>query len=168
MISLIDDYEKYSDWPNVMVSNTVLNRGCKESNEESWKVLAKKEEIERLNISDREYYYYKYDNGCRWTCRNMFGVTHVCVKTDDVKDIDRLADGIYSVSLVDDGDTYMILDESGTQMGSLRKAFKEVINSLKKDEEISGTPSKIEGISLSVTEGKIDILGMGHLKFIEY
>ena len=168
MLSLIDDYEKFADRPNVMISNTVLKSGCKESNVGSWKALSQKEEIERLNISDRDYYQYKYDNGSRWTCRNMYGVTHVCVSTDDVKDIDNLSDGIYSVSLVDDGDTYMILDKSGTPMGHLGGSFVEVINSLKKDEEISGTPAVIKGISLSIAGGKLDILGMGHLKFIEY
>lgn len=168
MLALIDEYEKFIGCRNVLISNTVLKTGCKETNVAAWKALSQKDGIEQLNISDRDYFQYKYDSGSRWTCRNMYGVTHVCVNSEDVKDLETLSDGVYAVSLVDDRDTYMILDKSGTPLGHLGKGFVDMIEALKRDEEISGSPAVIKGISLSITAGKADILGMGHLKFIEY
>ena len=43
-----------------------------------------------------------------------------------------------------------------------------MIRALKNAEEISGLPAVIQGIALRIHDGKPEILGMGHLKFIEY
>ena len=49
-----------------------------------------------------------------------------------------------------------------------RSDASDAIDALKDASEISGTPAMINGISLQVKDGKMEILGMGHLKFIEY
>lgn len=46
--------------------------------------------------------------------------------------------------------------------------FVKLIKSLKEMDQISSLPQEIKGISLKVVGGKTEILGMGHLKFIEY
>ena len=133
-----------------------------------WKALADRTELRELRISEREYYEFSYDSERRWTCRNMYGVTHVCVTSEDVKEIDKLEDGLYPVSLVDDGDSYMILRKNGDPLGHLGIGFVNLIKALKAQDQIAATPQVIKGISLKVVAGDVEILGMGHLKFIEY
>lgn len=168
-LALIDDYLHFTDRSQVMISNTALKVGCREANVQAWKALSKRKEIALLQVAEREFYKFNYgDQKSRWTCRNMYGVTHVCVDQEDIRDIEKLSDGIYPVSLVDDGNTYMILEKNGELLGRLGKSFVDVINALKDTEEISGPPAMINGISLQVQGNKAEFLGMGHLKFIEY
>ena len=168
-LALIDDFTNYTNWENVMISNTALKRGCRKTNVQAWKALSKRDEITQLHVAERDFYKFEYgDQISRWTCRNMYGVTHVCVDREDICEMDSLTDGIYPVSLVDDRSTYMILDKSGEVLGRLGESFVDMIDALKQAEEISGTPATINGISLLVKNGKTDFLGMGHLKFIEY
>ena len=168
-LALIDDYLKYTGKTYVMISNTVLKSGCKESNVQAWKTLAAKSEINLLHVAERDYYRFVYgDQKSCWTCRNMYGVTHVCVEHTDISEIASLSDGLYPVSLVDDGNSYMILKKNGDLLGRLGNTFVERIDTLKTTGEIAGTPANITGIALQVKDGKHEILGMGHLKFIEY
>jgi len=93
---------------------------------------------------------------------------YVCVVKEDIKEIEKLEDGLYPVSLLDDGDSYMILKKNGELLGKLGMTFVKLIKSLKEMDQISSLPQEIKGISLKVVGGKTEILGMGHLKFIEY
>lgn len=97
----------------------------------------------------------------------MYGVTHVCVESEDVTSLNA-NDGIYDVSLVEDGNSYQILKKDATPLGNLGPTFADVITALKKAGEIENTPAYIEGVSIEVKEGKTIVLGMGHLKFMEY
>ena len=168
ILSLVDDYKKYSKKKCVFISSEALKNGCNEKNIKAWKVLAENNEIYHLKISDRDYYKFLYTGSERWTCRNMYGVTHVCVVKEDIKEIEKLEDGLYPVSLLDDGDSYMILKKNGELLGKLGMTFVKLIKSLKEMDQISSLPQEIKGISLKVVGGKTEILGMGHLKFIEY
>ena len=168
-LALIDDYPSFSDRKIVLVSNTALKRGCQESNVKAWKALSDRKEIVKLHVAERDFYKFSYgDQEDRWTCRNMYGVTHVCVEQADISQMDTLPDGLYPVSLVDDGKSYMILRKNGDLLGRLGKTLVDLINALKESGEISGSPAAINGISLQVERGKAEFLGMGHLKFIEY
>ena len=167
-IALIDDYSKYVDKEYVLVSSTVLDCGCKVSNVQAWKELSEKVSIISLKMEDREYFEFVYETNRRWTCRRNYGVTHVCVNETDIEEINNLKDGLYSVSLVDDGDSYMILKKNGDPIGHLGISFVNLINRLEEKDEINGTPQVIKGISLKVSGGKVEILGMGYLKFMEY
>ena len=117
VIALIDDYKKYVEKSCLLISSTVLKTGCKESNVQVWKELSMRPGLIRLKMTDRDYYEFFYESGSRWTCRNMYGVTHVCVTDDDVEEIYKLKDGLYPVSLVDDGDSYMVLKKNGDPLG---------------------------------------------------
>lgn len=168
-LALIDDYPTFNDRKVVVISNTALKRGCQESNVKAWKALAERKDIIKLHVAEREFYKFSYgEEEARWTCRNMYGVTHVCIEQTDICQMDKLSDGVYPVSLVDDGKTYMILRKNGDLLGRLGMTFVDLIDALKKSEEISGTPAAINGISLQVQGGKAEFIGMGHLKFIEY
>ncbi len=168
-LALIDEYMKFIDYERVIVSSTVLKAGCKETNVPAWKNLATKNDIARLQVAEREFYKFVYGNQeSRWTCRNMYGVTHVCIGKDDIIDLEDLSDGIYGVSFVENGDTYMIIDKREELLGYTSESFMELINALIDSNEISGKPAKINGIALKMDNGMIEILGMGHLKFSEY
>ena len=168
-LALIDDYPRFAGRKMVLISNTALKKGCRENNVKAWKALAEQKNLILLHVAERDFYNFSYgDQKSRWTCRNMYGVTHVCVERTDISEMEKLSDGIYPVSIVDDRNTYMILTKSGEPLGRLGKSFVEVIDELKKSEEISGIPANITGISLQVQNGKTEFLGMGHLKFIEY
>lgn len=168
-LALIDDYPSFSNQKVVLVSNTVLKKGCQETNVKAWKALSNRKEIIKLQVAEREFFRFSYgDHEIRWTCRNMYGVTHVCVEKSDICELKSLSDGIYPVSLVDDGNTYMILRKNGEILGRLGKTFVGLIDALKSSGEIPGSPATINGISLQIQTGKTEFLGMGHLKFIEY
>ena len=167
-LALIDDYPSFADRKVVWLSNTALKRGCKESNVEAWKLLSERHDISQLNVAERDFYQFTYgDQKKRWTCRNMYGVTHVCIEQSDISEMDNLPDGVYPISLVDDGKTYMVLRKNAELLGRLGNTFVELIDALKNSGEISSLPATIS-ISLQVQNGKAEFLGMGHLKFIEY
>lgn len=152
----------------IFVSNNVLKTGCLKENVKGWKKLAEASALIKLTISDRDFFDFNYGDGQhRWTCRNMYGVTHVCVESEDVTSLNA-NDGIYDVSLVEDGNSYQILKKDATPLGNLGPTFADVITALKKAGEIENTPAYIEGVSIEVKEGKTIVLGMGHLKFMEY
>lgn len=168
MLALIDDYEKYSDRQQVLVSNTVLKSGCKEINVKAWKALAQRSGIINLQIGSHEYYRFEHESVDRWTCRNMYGVTHVCIENDDISDFEELDDGTYPVTLYEDGNVFTISRKNGEMIGHLGKSFVDVIKALKETGEIAGTIAFIKGLSIRVLGGQVDVLGMGHLKFEEY
>lgn len=167
-LALIEDIKKYSDIQTALVSSTVIKNECNDERIEAWDMLSKKNNLLRLEVSEREYYLFDRSNISRWTCRNMYGVTHVCVEPSDIEDFEKLKDGLYQVSIVEGGKSFMISDKNGNPLGKLNKRFGDLIEALKKNDEISGTPAVIKGITLKILNGKIDILGMGHLKFVEY
>ncbi len=168
-LALIDEYPSFADRKVVLLSNTVLKSGCKESNVKAWKLLSERHDISQLNVAERDFYQFTYgDQNKRWTCRNMYGVTHVYIEQSDISEMDDLSDGVYPVSLVDDGKTYMVLRKNGELLGRLGNTFVELINALKNSGEISSSPAIINGISLRVQNGNAEFLGMGHLKFNEY
>lgn len=169
MLALIDDYPKFASRPHVMISNTAMKAGCRKDNVQAWKKLAETASITLLHVSSRDYYLFSYGNQEeRWTCRNMYGVTHVCVVPEDIARVDVKDDGLYPASLVENGTSYMILEKDGTPLGQLGKGFADMIMALKNAEEISGLPAVIQGVALRIQDGNPEILGMGHLKFIEY
>jgi len=169
MLALIDDYPKFASKNHVMISNTVQKAGCNKSNIQAWKKLAEMPSITLLHVATRDYYAFSYGNREeRWTCRNMYGVTHVCIIKDDIDRIDVNKDGLYPASLVENGNSYIILEKGGTSLGQLGKEFADMIMALKNAEEIPGLPLMIQGIALRIQNGKPEILGMGHLKFSEY
>ncbi len=168
MLALIDDYEKYSDRQQILISNTTLKSGCKEINVKSWKALSQRTDITNLQIGSHEYYCFVHESINRWTCRNMYGVTHVCIENDDISDIEGLDDGMYPVTLYEDGNVFGISRKNGEVIGHLGKSFVDVIEALKQTGEIDGTIAFIKGLSIRVLNGQVDVLGMGHLKFEEY
>lgn len=169
MLALIDDYPKFTAKTHVMISNTVVKTGCQKTNVQAWKKLAEVSSVTLLHVATRDYYAFSYgDQKERWTCRNMYGVTHVCIVQEDIDRVDVKDDGLYPASLVENGNSYMILEKDGTPLGQLGKGFADMIRALKNAEDISGLPAVIQGIALRIHDGKPEILGMGHLKFIEY
>ena len=169
VLALVDDYKKYSSYGHVMISSTTVKSGCKEENVQAWKELSQRLDITGLEVASRDFYEFKYDDHSRWTCRNMYGVTHVCVLEEDIKEVEKLPDGIYPVSIVDDRDTYMMCKKDSLSiLGRLGKNFVDLINALIQSGEITSAPANIKGVSIKVANGKMEILGMGHLKFIEY
>lgn len=167
-LALIEDINNFSDIQTVLVSSTVIKNECNDERVMAWDILSKKSKLLKLEISEREYYLFNKSDISRWTCRNMYGVTHVCVEPGDIEDFEKLQDGLYQVSIVEGGKSYMISDKNGNPLANLNKKFSDLIEALKNNDEISGTPAVIKGITLKINNGKIDILGMGHLKFVEY
>ena len=168
-LALIDDYLSFTDRPQVMISNTALKTGCRITNVQAWKALAKRKTITLLHVAERDFYKFTFgEQSSRWTCRNMYGVTHICIEQTDINSLEKLSDGLYPVSLVKKGNNYVILGKKGGLLGRLGKPFVDVIHALRDKEEISGSPELINGISLLVQGNEVEFLGMGHLKFTEY
>lgn len=163
-----NEYTDYADRKYVLISNTVIQKGCQPNNVKAWKILSDKQELEKLIISDRDYYEIQFKGGTRWTCRNMYGITHICIYIEDMIDIANLDDGLYPVSVEDDDGEYNILMKNGEVIGKMSTAFIDMLKELDDREEIISMPEKMKGIFLQVKEHDISVLGMGKLKYYEY
>lgn len=149
-----------------LISNSVLQS-------DSIRELSKFKNIQEIksfhiiDMGDHEFSELKLASGCRWICRNSYSVTHVNINIEDIEELNLHSDGIYPISFVEDENSYLILSKNGAFLGRLKEEFVDVIDDLKASDEIVASPAVINGISLRITGDKIEILGMGHLKYIE-
>lgn len=168
MLALADDCEINTKFNRILISNAVLKANYKAFNTKVFGALSQKNKIIQLQINDHDYFLFIHNNFKRWTCRNMYGVTHVCVTPDDIEDISSVPNGLFPITLVYNGKSFDILSEDENSLGKLKIAFTELINSLKDCDEIYEFPKKINGLSLRKENGRVDILGMGHFEFTKY
>ena len=168
-LALIDDYEKYENRKHVIVSSAVLENRCSDKRMHHWKALARKEEIIELLVANHNYDQVSYGpDKARWTCRNMYGITHICITLKDMRMVVPLPDGLYPVSFIEEKDSYTMLTPEGRKVGFLNESFMSFVKMLEMKQDIPALPEMIEGVSLYVRDGVIDVLGMGHLVFSEY
>ena len=165
---LYKDYDMFGSNKRIVVSNTVLNKGCNESNIDFWKSISKRKDVIRLNILDREYFEFKYDNTTRWTCRKLYGISHICVDLDDFDINKKLDDGIHRIIILQENDSYVAYDNNGDCIGKMNKSFSILLNSLKNSGEIEELPYEIKNVSLFISGKKTIVLGMGYLKIYQY
>lgn len=145
--------------------STLCKAGCSELDVKGWKTLSSINSIIKVNIPDREYYKYEYgDNLSRWTCRDNYGIKHVCIEDADIDELDFESDGLYPISIADN----MVISEYGDAIGGVSEQFTKLIDSLVESNEIEVVPSEIEGMLVNVQNGVHVVLGMGHMKFDEY
>ena len=163
-IALIDEFNDCFD-KDVFISSFLFKTGCKEASVKGWAKLSEMEKIVLIKVSDREYYKFEYGgNSYRWTCRDIYGIKHVCIEDADIEELDFGTDGLYPFSISDN----MIISEYGDAIGGVSALFEEMINALIDSGEIETQPREIEGMFVNVKGGKHVVLGMGHLKFDEY
>ncbi len=149
----------------VIVSSNLCKNGCTELDVQGWKTLASEKSLVKVNIPEREYYKYEYSDGLsRWTCRDTYGIKHVCIEDSDIDELDFGTDGLYPISIADN----MVISEYGDAIGGVSEQFTKLMNSLVESKEIEAIPSEIEGIFVNVKNGTHIVLGMGHLKFDAY
>ena len=99
----------------------------------------------------------------------MYGVTHVCVNPEDIRDLSISKDGVYEVFLAEAEDSYVLFDKSeNKEIGHTKKDFLDRIHALEKEDEIDEAPAAISKVSIKKIGGKVDVLGMGHLEFLGY
>ena len=163
-LAQIDNLEDCVD-KTVIVTSTLCKAGCSELDVKGWKTLSHINSIIKVNIPDREYYKYEYgDNLSRWTCRDNYGIKHVCIEDADIDELDFGSDGLYPISIADN----MVISEYGDAIGGVSEQFTRLIESLVESNEIEVAPSEIEGMFVNVQNGVHVVLGMGHMKFDEY
>ncbi len=163
-LTTIEDFENDLE-KTVIVTSALSKCGCKESTIKGWKALADIENIIKIDIPDREYYQFIYDdNNSRWTCRDLYGIKHLCIKDEDIEELDFGSDGLYPISIADN----MVISEYGDAIGGVSEQFKRLIEALVESREIEAVPREIEGMFVNVKDGIHVVLGMGHMKFNEY
>ncbi len=167
-LCLIDDFNKYNDRDIVLVSENVLRDGCKANLLNSWKALSEKKSIVKLLVGEREHYLFKASDSVRWTCVNMYGITHVCIDIEDIVLDKRLDTGIFRIYLERDSNCYRVLDDQGNLIGHTTEKFISLLKEFKDNDDIVEMPELIDGISLKIRNDVFEVLGIGHLKFLEY
>lgn len=169
-VAIVDDYSEIWFENVIFISSKVLETGCKKENVRSWKALAKENLIYELNIPDRDYDRFEYGDGQqRWCCRNGYGITHICMELSDVEKFEECEDGIYLVDIEPVDEQYeIILREDGYPAGTMSKSFIELIHAMIDKDEITGEPDRIKGLAISLENGQMNVLGMGHMRFPEY
>ena len=168
-LMVADKYKGSTDYKNIIVSSTFLSNGCNDRNIQAWKLLSEQKDISKLNISKHDYVNFKDDYGTkRYVLKNLYGVTHVCLVSDDINITRDLQDGLYKVKFVNNGMVYEIENMGGEVIGVLKEEFTHFLRSLLSKGEISEMPDTIEGVALNVQKGNTDLLGIGHLIFMVY
>lgn len=125
----------------------------------------------RAVLPGREYYEFKQISGeSRWCCRNLYGVTHVCIKPEDTEFFEAFWEGEESIVMIARGAGYLIkvAGTKGAVIGRMKEAFTAFLMELVAKGEIEEKPARIRGIRISREEGKTCIYGMGHLIFSGY
>lgn len=152
-----------------MVSSAFLNQGCNLTTELIWEELMKASAIDELVISGRDFFSFKVvDDLERWGCRNLYGTTHLVIRSDDLKLADDVT-GEQKITLMKDSKNYIIRSTSNTKkLGTTTDALWLTLNTLKRMDEISEFPRIISGFTLEKNNSELIIKGMGHMKFDEY
>ncbi|MBQ7864189.1 MAG: hypothetical protein IJ353_06980 [Lachnospiraceae bacterium] len=167
LVSLSEQLSEECDG-DIWVTSTVISDESIDLSGAKWKFLISQKKLTQLQLVNRDYYELLTANYHRWCCRNMYGVTHICFIEEDIEYFEATKDGAYSISLVEDGDSYIMLRADGLFIGRTTKGFVGMLEELIKVGEIAGKPTVIEGISIQVSGGEKEVQGIGHMKFWEY
>lgn len=165
---LFEDYGECADEELLIISNSILMRVYSEEEKAIWEKLSSKKDIRVLNIMKRDYQEFVYGGGSFWTCANMYGITHICIKKEDLQLLDENDCKLTSIVLNNESDKYIMYDAEGVQIGALNSVAQNKLQFLEERGEIPGQPNKIEGVSIRIEDGIKEVLGIGHLKFSEY
>ncbi len=168
ILTLMDDYSRLNKRENIVISESVLKRGCSESSLKAWELIANKDNIYKLHFIEREYYEFSYGDYNVWTCRNMYGITHISIDKSYINISDKLSDGLYYICIKECNGKYIIKDELGENIGNVDSTVKNILKVLIEYKEIPGFPEAIDGMAIQIVDGKVDFLGMGHLTFTSY
>lgn len=167
-LALFSQYDEYEVIENIIISNSVLEQTFSEESETIWKLLSSKSNIKVLKISKRDYRMFVYENQEVWTCGNMYGITHMAIDGKAFHIFDKNDSKLTYITIIREEDGYVIYDDRNVAIGVLDVEFQAKLQFLKELEEIPGLPIRIENLAIRIEDNKIEILGMGHLKFNEY
>lgn len=153
----------------VLASSTFLKQGCNKVSENLWEALGKISEINEIEVSGRDFFSFEGKNGiARWGCRNLYGATHLAVRTEDFELTEEFS-GEQKITLMKDSKNYIVLSSStAEQLGVTTDKLWQALEALKKTDEISEFPRVISGLVLTTTAKGIELKGIGHMKFDEY
>lgn len=152
----------------VLISSEFVNIGCSLERESSWKAVSKENKLVELSVTGRDFFNFATDYGDRWGCRNLYGATHIAVRSEDL-DLSEDVLTETKITLMKDTKNYIILSTSSAELlGTTTEKLWSALEALKKTNEISEFPRVISGLIL-VDSGKgVEIKGIGHMKFDEY
>lgn len=166
---LIDELTENPNLSHAFVSNTVIGVGCKQSRLQAWKILLNIENLQELGASKIGFCQFPSEGKeNRWCCRNLYGITHICISNNDIQNFHIELDGFFDVILEEKNGSYILKLINGNTVGNISNELQETLVAMKKADVIPGLPAYISGISILVKNGKFQILGMGHLHFVEY
>ena len=153
---------------SVLVSSEFVNVGCDFERETVWKILQNANKLIELSVTGRDFFDFSTANGDRWGCRNLYGATHIAVRTDDLNISENVSDET-KITLMKDTKNYIILSTSSAELlGTTTEKLWTALETLKKTDEISEFPRLISGLVLADSGNGIEIKGIGHMKFDEY
>lgn len=152
----------------VLISSEFVNIGCSLERESSWKAVSKENKIIELSVTGRDFFNFATDHGDRWGCRNLYGATHIAVRTEDL-DLSKDVLTETKIILMKDTKNYIILSTSSAELlGTTTEKLWSALEALKKTDEILEFPRVISGLILADSGKGMEIKGIGHMKFDEY
>ena len=151
-----------------MISSGFVNQGCDLQNENIWKRVCEADKVVGLSVSGREFFSFDTQRGIRWACRNLYGATHIVVRSEDIVLTEKVT-GEQNIILTKEKDRYSVVSTlNADELGETSKSFWEVLEKLKKSGEISELPRVISGLVVFKNASGVIIKGIGHMKFDEY
>lgn len=152
----------------VLISSEFVNIGCSLKREASWKAVSKGNKLVELSVTGRDFFSFATDHGDRWGCRNLYGATHIAVRTEDLDIYEDILTET-KITLMKDTKDYIILSTSSSELiGKTTEKLWSALSALKEIDEISEFPRVISGLVLENSGKGIEIKGIGHMKFDEY
>jgi len=154
----------------VVLSKTVIDEGCTGATHDAWESFCDAKRILIINLTGREYAAIPSSSGKRWFCRNLYEATHICMLPGDLKLNENVQDGTYKATLIaeDSNRGYILHASNGYPIGAANQSLLVALDVLKREDEISSDPMRIEGIMIAVSGGKCRVYGIGRMIFYEY
>ena len=130
-------------YDEIWISNNVM----KIKTDSIYETLIRISEVKylvKLNVSEREYFEISCETGEKlWCCRNLYGITHICLSEEyfDIKK--ELDDGGYKIEIINEDNEFRIKCK-GEVLGNLNDNFNNVLVKLERDDYLPGEIKKIK------------------------
>lgn len=149
------------------ISSSFIDSGWNLHSEKTWTLLSDAKVVHQISMSGRDFFRFDTVKGERWGCRNLNGATHIVVQNEDIHiRVPRIEEK--RVSLVIDKKRYLIVDQSGEQLGETMESLLTALDSLIDSGEIEEYPEVISDLYISNDEFGLSVRGIGHMKFSVY
>ena len=165
-LTSIYEIDKIPKSCQLMISERLRDTLIDEEHEKLWKSLSERNELIEISTTKGVFGSITTDDEVkRWYLKENKAIFLNVIPEDlDIEDVDYYSE----ITIYSSGDQYTVISkEDYMEIGSSTDSLKEVLNDLKSKKEISSYPKVISGLAILDVSKKIEIRGIGQLRFEE-